>query len=708
MRMPYQLGGYGLALALSAQALPARADGDVCAHIMPASDAMSHARRPLYPDDLVRLRDIGPDDRSFPDARLITLSPDRRKLAFQLRQADPDSNGYCLAMFIMDARPGSHPLMVDQGGELIRSTIDFRGKAGFPSGIPLTISPRWAPNGDWIAFLKRVGTTTQVWRADAAGRGSAPLTHSAFDIVDFRLAAGGRNIIFAGRPVLQEAREQIRREGLSGFHFDDRYAPASSNRPFPATPIPVETFVQDIATGRVRDATIVEARQLRLPLEAPEDAVAFSQSFTGRRAWLHSAPHDVFQTSLQLVADDGAGNLDLCTNAVCDGRIGRPWWTSDGTAVRYFRLEGPGYGTTSIYEWRPGGGAPSRLYSTQDVLADCESLDERLICVREDSTSPRHISILDPVSGRSELIFDPNPEFAALRLGSVERFSWKNSFGLETIGDLVLPVDYSAGKRYPLIVVQYDTRGFLRGGTGDEFPIQAFANRGYAVLSFSRPPSIGLVRNAQDGAAIGKANLRDFADRRSVQSSLEIAIHELVSRGIADPKRIGITGLSDGGTTAEFALLHSDLFAAAAMSSCCWDASLTTRVGPNAARHFIEEGYPRLSQDGSAFWNQLSLAANARKITAPILLQMADDEYMSALMGFTALREVGAPIDLYIFPDEHHVKWQPAHRLAVFRRSLDWFDYWLKGTRSESPDRSSELAHWDDLRLARSIGKPAL
>ena len=42
-----------------------------------------------------------------------------------------------------------------------------------------------------------------------------------------------------------------------------------------------------------------------------------------------------------------------------------------------------------------------------------------------------------------------------------------------------------------MVVVQYDTRGFLRGGTGDEYPIQAFANRGYAVLSFRRPQAVG-------------------------------------------------------------------------------------------------------------------------------------------------------------------------------------------------------------------------
>ena len=79
-------------------------------------------------------------------------------------------------------------------------------------------------------------------------------------------------------------------------------------------------------------------------------------------------------------------------------------------------------------------------------------------------------------------------------------------------------------------------------------------------------------------------------------------------------------------------------------------------------------------------------------------MQLADDEYLDSLESFTALREAGAPVDMFIFPDEHHVKWQPAHRLAIYRRSIDWFDYWLRGIRSKAPDRQSELKHWDRLK----------
>src|SRR3546814_4567827 len=86
---------------------------------------------------------------------------------------------------------------------------------------------------------------------------------------------------------------------------------------------------------------------------------------------------------------------------------------------------------------------------------------------------------------------------------------------------------------YPLVVVQYDTRGFLRGGTGDEYPIQALAASGFAVLSVSRP-----IDYATSIARAGRPKRRSRImamriDRASVHDSLLLGIR-------AAEKKIGI------------------------------------------------------------------------------------------------------------------------------------------------------------------------
>ncbi|MFX4967396.1 hypothetical protein ABTB98_19975, partial [Acinetobacter baumannii] len=78
------------------------------------------------------------------------------------------------------------------------------------------------------------------------------------------------------------------------------------------------------------------------------------------------------------------------------------------------------------------------------------------------------------------------------------------------------------------------------------------ANHGFMVLSLQRPRDIGYFR-AKDESGVDAANLEDFADRSSVQSSLDTGLRLLADRGLIDENRLGITGLSDGVATVQFA-----------------------------------------------------------------------------------------------------------------------------------------------------------
>ena len=690
-------------LAASPAADAGAAPAPPCANILPPGHRPATSR-PLIPDDLVQLRDIGPVDPEPWAAPFFSISPDGRRAAFQMRQADPATNGYCLAMVVIDLAPGAAPRIIDEGGDALLLTIDNRGLAGYPTGITSVVTPRWSPDGRWIAFLKRTSGTTQVWRAMADGSGSAKLTNSPVDVVDFRIGTDRSTIIFATRPGFEEQRREFEREARQGLHFDDRFWPFASRQPFARAPVKRVVQILDLATGEVRSASAAKASLVDADHELIATAGA-APAGAQKDLWISATNLRGGARAASLHARLADGSMVTCSRPECEGAQ-EPWWMPGKARVRFLRREGWARTSTAIYEWAPADQSVGRLYVTDDVLADCAPTGPALVCLREASLQPRRLERLDPSSGARKVLFDPNPEFAHLALGSVQRLRWRNAFGIETIGDLVLPVGYRKGERYPLIVVQYDTRGFLRGGTGDEYPIQALANRGYAVLSFRRPDAIGDVRQSKDFTEARRANLDRFADRRSAHSSLEAGVRLVIKQGVADPKRIGITGLSDGASTTTWALIHSSLFAAAAISSCCIDTTLAMHVGPGRSMDYLAVGYPGLLDRNNPFWEQLSLSVNARRVPTPILLQLSDGEYMDSLESFTALREAGAPVDMFVFPDEHHVKWQPAHRLAIYRRSLDWFDYWLRGIRSAAPDRQDELKQWDRLRSG-SARRPA-
>jgi len=683
------------AVPSAARAAPVQAE---CAGILPP-EQLGEGKRALVPEDLARLRDIGPPEPQYYAEPFFTLSPDGRWLAFQLRRGDPQRNAYCLAMVILDLSGEERPRIVDEGGDVILLTLDFRGIADFPMGYMSVVSPRWSGDGKWIAFLKHANGRTQVWRAFADGSGSAPLTHSDSDVVDFRIGPDGSSIVYATRPGIARQQLEIDREGLNGWHYDDRFVPFLSKRPLPQAPVAREVQVLDPSSGKIRAPSREEADLVSTDHQIVANAGAAPE--------LDAAGLEITATNLTGGAKAGtlharlrSGASATCTDPACEGAM-KPWWMPGHAHVRFFRSEGWANASTAIYDWDLRTGAVRRLYVTDDILSSCTPWSKRLICRIDSSLEPGRLVVLDPETGERATLFDPNPEFAHLTLGEAKRLRWRNRFGSETIADLVLPVAYRKGRKYPLIVVQYDTRGFLRGGTDDEYPIQAFANRGYAVLSFQSPTLSASMRST-NYEQVGRKNLERFVNRRNIEASLEGAVELLIKRGIADPKRIGITGLSDGSSTVEWALIHSRLFSAAATSTCCTDPNFVWDVGPSAARHFLGEGYPGVLGRDDPFWKQIALSVNARRIKTPLLINASEEEFLDTLVTYAALREAGDPVDLFEYPGEFHARWQPAHRLATYRRSLDWFDYWLRGVRSNAPDRQPELKEWD--RLKREAG----
>jgi dipeptidyl aminopeptidase/acylaminoacyl peptidase len=689
----------GIVVAAAAAAAPLAPAAAACADLLPPA-RVAGPIRPVTPGDLLRLRDIG-----YPDAVLsagpspLALSPDGRRIAFVLRRADVASNGYCQALVTLGLAPGSRPAMIDRGGDLITLTDVQRGMF-VRGGFPALNTPAWSPDGRWIAYRKRIGGSTQVWRVRADGGRAEQVTHAPSDVEGVAWGADG-TLLYAMRPAMPALAAAIAREGDGGWLYDARVVTFSGPRPqIRAADAPLAGFAIDAATGASRPATADEQSRLDLSGVAGLAGTQTAVSAQGRRAALvRDGPGIMAPSRLTVSAADG--RRVACTQPACLGGIIALWWNPDGKELRYVRRQGWNNEETALYRWRPGAGAPHAVLVTTDALIGCIPAGETALCTRESATRPRRLVAIGVADGRSTLMFDPNPEFARLRLGTVERLHVRSNIGLPAWADHVLPPDYRPGARLPLVVVQYNSRGFLRGGSGDEYPIFALAARGFAVLSFEKAPfAASLDPGIANWNAAAAANLRDWTDRRSLLSAIESAVRLVVARGIADPKRIGITGLSDGATTVRFALINSTMFAAAAISSCCLEPwTVNTYAGIAFAEFAQAIGYPSLLRPDPQFWRPMSLAQNAARIDTPLLMQLDDDDgHLLALEAFESLREAGKPVEMYVFPGEFHIKWQPVHRLAIYRRNLDWFDFWLRGIEDPDPAKAAQYRRWRALR----------
>jgi dipeptidyl aminopeptidase/acylaminoacyl peptidase len=652
--------------------------------------------------DLAGIRDIGRSEpMSFLEESPLGLSPDGQELAFILNRADVSANRYCRALIVLNVHTGT-PRVVDTGGDFIALRQDLRGLLGM-TGVADATPPRWSPDGQWLAYLRRDRGVTQLWRVSRRSRKAQAVTRSRVDIEAFQWL--GEHLLVASRPGLRRAYRLRAEEGLRGFRFDDRFVPMRGMKPGIRGNIPQRVDIVDPATGRQWPA---DARSAALLIPAaspagPQEPVLKVNMPGGAAAWLATRSPERYPSVPGLGFTSPDGTQTLCQDSVCTGAITGLWPTPDGRSVWFGVRDRPERGATSFYRWTPRDKRARLLQVTEDVIAGCLRAGPDLLCLHEASLTPRRLIWFDPETNRQKVLFEPNPEFHHFRHASVRRLRWKNSFGFPAFGDLVLPPGYTAG-RLPLIVVQYRSRGFLRGGTGDEYPILPLAAKGFAVLSVDKP-GFYATNTVPEGFArwqdAERLNVSDWNERKSVASSLLSGIDAVRALGVIDSAKVGITGLSDGSTTAWYLLINSDAFAATAVSTCCADPKTDLLAGGMAwAAEREEMGYPSPIDDRPDFWRPVSPAMNAARIRTPVLLQLADEEAGRALEAFDAFRRARLPTDMYIFPAEHHVKMQPAHRLAIYERVIDWFSFWLQGRIDPDPAKADQYARWQALQTA--------
>ena len=160
---------------------------------------------------------------------------------------------------------------------------------------------------------------------------------------------------------------------------------------------------------------------------------------------------------------------------------------------------------------------------------------------------------------------------------------------------------------------------------------------------------------------------------------------------------------------AAYAIANTDLFAAAVIGTGITIDPATfmfTEPTPDSWRKGILDylRMPNPFQDSTGAWQTISPALNANKIRAPLLIQPPENEYLLALQLFAGMKAAGAPVDMYVYPNEGHlVTREPSHQYWRNRRSIDWFDFWLNGRAQPDADTKTQFDAWTALRNTRPV-----
>lgn len=640
--------------------------------------------------DLASLRDLDP----------AALSPNGRLAVMAVRQARPATNDYVNDWMLVSVETGEARRLGDAGPP------GFIGSGGLINGSFQGHRAVWSPDGQHVFHRRHQAGRFELWRTDVETGSSARVERFAGDVEGIEIETGGRTALvrIGPDPELQAAaREQ---EGRSGYLFDDRFFPMYSVAPvLPAgrSRLPTSALLLP-ATGETRyriDLTTLSISPTQPPAASarPTDARgAVVEAPTGARAWLAARDPDRqgFRAPLTISADGGPGTEPIvCARSECtSAAIAATFW--HGEEVLFAVREGPTLSDHVLYGWSPASNALRSIFRslTGAMNWDCGQTSAELICRFEEPLRPARLIGLDLESGAVRTVFDPNPQFADLSTDfTVERVDATTQQGVPTYGYLVRRADL-AGQPLPLAVVTYRCSGFLRGGTGDEYPVLPLASEGFATFCFHVPDLDADRAAVLDATAYTREQRAGNVEKVRVHMALEALVNHMVVTGAADGDRVAITGLSFGAETTGYALFNMpNLTAAIASSAAITPANIALTGG--AWRSYENWG---LADPENPVWAQISVSANSDRVRAPLLLNLADREMIGATDVYVALDRAGRAVEAFVYPDEYHIKGQPAHRLAVYNRNIDWLSFWLRGGEEGLTGDPGQYARWRTLR----------
>ena len=256
------------------------------------------------------------------------------------------------------------------------------------------------------------------------------------------------------------------------------------------------------------------------------------------------------------------------------------------------------------------------------------------VCVTAAADTPPRLERVDLETGARRILHDPNRSLAeAVRASGPSACEWTDDHGQAFSGQYFPPTRQRSGPA-PLFITYYGCPGYLRGGLGDEWPLASLAGAGVAALCIDEP-------------AVDPAHLDQAARYDTALSGVRVIMDVLRSRGPgrSDPDRHGRAQLrqrsgavagdalrSARGRIDQFAFGHADLLPAAQSAG---SAPVPRRP---LRRRIWGLGAPDETPDR---WRRLSPAFNVDKIHAALLMQMPEQEYLSALDYFAPPGPVG-------------------------------------------------------------------
>ncbi len=692
----------------------------LCALLVPGSSS-SPETHPFSIDDMLAM-----DRISEPE-----VSPDGKWVAFTVRVTDVEANRGRTDVWLAP---------VDGDGTAVRRLTTHEANDW---------SPRWTEGGRALVFLSTRSGSSQAWRIALDGGEPEPLTDLPLDVDNVRVFPGGKRLLVTMEvyPELATLEETAKRdaekeaskvkariyEQLLFRHWDGWEDGKRSH---------VFVLALDAGADGKRAAPVDLTRGM--------DGDAPTKPFGGSEELAISPDGNEVAFAMQMMTKDAAWSTDVdvytvpadgsaaprCVTADNEATDNQPAYSPDGRHLAWLAMERPGYesdrsrvvvlersgGTKRVLapEWDRSAGEIVWSDDGRRILTSADDLGNHAVFALEldggqvallaqqgYNTSPRPagawtIFLHDDLKSPAEIVAVEQAgqagtpwrnvtrlnaaKVAAARTGDYEQFSFTGAKDETVYGYLVNPIDFAAGKRYP---VAFLIHGGPQGSFGDHFHYrwnpQVYAGAGYAVVMIDFHGSTGY------GQAFTDSIRGDWggAPYEDLMKGLD---HALATYPFLDGERVAALGASYGGYMINWIAGQTDRFRCLVNH----DGNLDERMAYFDTEELWfpewEHGIPWEDPEAYAKHNPIEHVKNWK--TPMLVIHGANDYRVVDVQGmatFTALQRRGIPSKLLHFPDENHWVLKPQNSQLWHATVIDWIDRWTKagaaGTRPAGAGR---------------------
>ena len=660
------------------------------------------------------------------------LSPDGRTIAFSVRTTDWKNNRYDSEIWLV--RDGDEPFQLT------------RTRNGSSS------SPRWSPDGKWIAFLADRGDKRQIHLIRPDGGEAQRITDVKEGINSFEWFPDGTQILFAKSEELKGKEDREKRFGKfavedAEYRFTHLWMvdvrpdlwPSPEEIPCYESDKSSELDKEDSAQQNTKDDCVSLLKPKQLTKGEKFTVNSYSLSPDGKKvAFSHQIDplRNSYTTSDISILNIETGEIQpIVSNPGYDGD---PLWSPDSKWILYSTAAG---NTTSdyymngqIHKIPAEGGASIRMAA--DLDEDLRVIDwiSSGIYLSAWQKTKRQIFYLDPDSGKTKLfaatpiyiwwvsfskdgktaaflgqepttlaeiyktsIPDYNPvalthftkQIEDWRVGSSEVIEWISKDGTAIEGVLHKPHDFDPQKKHPLFVV-------IHGGpTGIDYP-SVETGYVYPILQWLEKGALILMPNYRGSAGYGERfrslNVRNLGvgDMWDVMSGVDY----LIEQGFVDPEKMGAMGWSQGGYISAFLTTNTDRFKAISVGagiSNWMTYYVNTDIHP-----FTRQYLKATPWEDPEIYAKTSPITNILQARTPTLIQHGEFDRRvpipNAYELYQGLQDVGVKTELIVYQGFGHGISKPKERLAAIWHNWKWFAKYIWNEEVELPlNQESEV-----------------